>query len=391
QQPIPPLTGFFKDIKDPRVERNKAYPLIEVIVITLPAVMAFAEGREGIEKYGKAREGRLKKFLPLQHGIPQYAVCRRVCTRLKSEAAVACFMAWVRAIKRDIGREVADLQSDAIDGKTARGSFNTRQKRKAIHLAGAWAAGNRLVFAQVKTEEKGNEITAIPTLLELIALEGCIVTIDARGCQYKIAGRIIAAQADYLFALKENQGTLYEDVKTYFEDFDNTHPDPDVRQHTAFEADHGRLEKRFHGIAGEVSWLVERRPAWKSIKPIGIIDAARESGVKSHERRLYVSSLPPDPQLFAVSGRAHWGIEHSLHYVLDVAFREDMARIKSGEAPENRAYFRKTAMAVACADTESKDSVKSRVKQTAWSDGYFERLPFHSPFASETLPETLPS
>jgi predicted transposase YbfD/YdcC len=240
--------------------------------------MAFAEGWEDIEKYGKAKEAWLRKFLPLHNGIPKHDVYRRVFTRLKSEAVASCFMAWVRAIKRDIDREVADLQSDAIDGKTVRGSFNTRQETKAIHLVSAWATENRLVFAQVKTEEKSNEITAIPTLLELIALKGCIVTIDAMGYQYKIADQIVAAQADYLFALKENQETLYEDVKTYFEDFDSTHADPNIRKHTTFEVDHGRLERRFHGITGDVSWLVERHPAWKSIKSIGVIDATRENG-----------------------------------------------------------------------------------------------------------------
>jgi predicted transposase YbfD/YdcC len=174
KQPIPPLIDFFKHIKDPRIERNKAYPLIEVIVITLLAVMAFAEGWEDIEKYGKAKEAWLRKFLPLQNGIPKHDVYRRIFTRLKSESVASCFMAWVRAIERDIDREVI-----AIDGKTIRGSFNTRQESKAIHLVSAWATENRLVFAQVKTEEKSNEITAIPTLLEMIALKGCIVTIDA--------------------------------------------------------------------------------------------------------------------------------------------------------------------------------------------------------------------
>ncbi|MDR3114477.1 MAG: ISAs1 family transposase [Treponema sp.] len=153
-------------MKDPRVERNKAYPLLEVIVITLLAVMAFAEGWEDIEKYGKAKEGWLRKFLPLEQGIPKHDVYRRVFTRLKPEAVSSCFMEWVRAIKRDIEREVI-----AIDGKTVRGSFNTRQGHKAIHLVSAWATKNRLVFAQVKSEEKSNEITAIPTLLEMTALE----------------------------------------------------------------------------------------------------------------------------------------------------------------------------------------------------------------------------
>ena len=383
-QSIPPLIDFFRHIKDPRIERNKAYPLIEVIVITLLAVMAFAEGWEDIEKYGKAKEGWLKKFLPLQHGIPKHDVYRRVFIRLKPEAISSCFMEWVRAIKRDIQREVI-----AIDGKTIRGSFNTRTEQKAIHLVSAWATENRLVFAQVKTEEKHNEITAIPTLLEMIALKGCIVTIDAMGCQYKIADQIVAAGADYLFALKENQESLYEDVKTYFEDIDRTHPDPHISTHTTFDVDHGRLENRFHGITADVSWLVERHPAWKSITSIGMIDSTRESGDKvSHERRLYVSSLPADPVVFAATGRAHWGIENSLHYVLDVVYREDGARIKSGEGPENWGYFRKIAMTVASADRESKDSVKSRVKQMAWSDDYLERLLFHSSFACEVLTET---
>jgi predicted transposase YbfD/YdcC len=376
---LPPLIDFFRHIKDPRVERNKAYPLLEVIVITLLAVMAFAEGWEDIEKYGKAKERWLKKFLPLQHGIPKHDVYRRVFTRLKPEAVSSCFMEWVRAIKRDITREVI-----AIDGKTVRGSFNSRTGQKAVHLVSAWAAENRLVFAQVKTGEKENEITAIPTLLEMIALKGCIVTIDAMGCQYKIADQIAAAGADYLFALKENQGTLYEDVKTYFEGFDRTRPDPAVAVHTTFDVDHGRLESRLYGITSDTAWLIERHPAWKSITSIGVIDSTRELGDKvSHERRFYVSSLPSDPQVFAAAGRGHWGIENSLHYVLDVAYREDGGRIKSGEGAENWGYFRKIAMTVARADRGSKDSVKSRVKQMAWSDEYLERLLFHSSFVSE--------
>jgi predicted transposase YbfD/YdcC len=386
KQSIPPLIDFFRHIQDPRVERNKDYPLIEVIVITLLAVMAFAEGWEDIEKYGRAKEGWLRKFLPLEHGIPKHDVYRRVFIRLKPEAIASCFMEWVKAIKRDIKGEII-----AIDGKTVRGSFNTRTEQKAIHLVSAWATENRLVFAQVKTGEKGNEITAIPTLLEMIALKGCIVTIDAMGCQYKIADQIVAAEADYLFALKENQGTLYEDVKTYFEGFDQTHPEANIATHTTFDVDHGRLERRFHGITSDVSWLIERHPAWKSIKSIGLIDSKRETGDKvSLERRLFVSSLPPDPQLFAVTGRGHWGIENRLHYVLDVAYREDGARIKSGEGPENWAYFRKIAMTVARSDQESKDSVKSRVKQMAWSDDYLERLLFHSSFAPE-VPTGTPS
>ncbi|MDR1099814.1 MAG: ISAs1 family transposase, partial [Treponema sp.] len=221
---IPPIIGFFNNIKDPRIERKKCYPLIEVIVITLLAVMAFAKGWEDIELYGKTKETWLKQFLPLKNGIPQHDVFRRVFNRLDPREIERCFMAWVRAIKQDKEREVI-----AVDGKTVRGSFNTRQGSKAIHLVSAWATENRLVFAQVKTEEKSNEITAIPTLLEMIALKGCIVTIDAMGCQYKIANQIVNAGADYVLSLKENQETLYDDVTTYFKGIDFAHPDPLIK------------------------------------------------------------------------------------------------------------------------------------------------------------------
>jgi predicted transposase YbfD/YdcC len=172
--PVPPLMDYFKDINDPRIERNKAYPLIEVIVITILAVMAFAEGWEDIETYGLAKQAWLKKFLPLRNGIPKHDVYRRVFCRLQPTAIEQCFMAWVRDIKQESTREII-----ALDGKTVRGSFNSQSEASPLHLVSAWAARNRLVLAQVKTQDKSNEITAIPCLLELIALKGCIVTIDA--------------------------------------------------------------------------------------------------------------------------------------------------------------------------------------------------------------------
>jgi predicted transposase YbfD/YdcC len=223
----------------------------------------------------------------------------------------------------------------------------------------AWATENRLVFAQVKTEEKSNEITAIPALLEMIALKGCIITIDAMGCQYKIADQIVEAEADYLFSLKGNQETLHADVTEYFAGLDFIHPDPAVAVDTSLDVDHGRIERRFYGITGDVSWLHERHPAWKSIHSIGVIESTREVGDQfSVERRHYVSSLPQDPTLFAVAARSHWGIENwlttvSMHYVLDVVYREDATRIKSGNAPENWAYFRKIALTVARSDAQS--------------------------------------
>jgi predicted transposase YbfD/YdcC len=185
---------------------------------------------------------------------------------------------------------------------------------KAIHLVSTWTANNRLVFGQVKTDEKSNKITATPTLLEKIAPKGCIVTIDAMGCQYKIADQIVAAEADYLFSLKSNLGpwsaeTLHDDVKEYFAGLDFAKPEPETAVHTTFDVDHGRIERRYYGITGDVSWLVQRHPAWNSIKSIGVIESRREVGEKvSVEQRHYVSSLPPDPALFALAARSHWGI-----------------------------------------------------------------------------------
>lgn len=377
--PIAPLMDYFKDIEDPRIERNKAYPLIEVIIITILAVIAFAEGWEDIETYGHAKAAWLKKFLPLRNGIPKHDVYRRVFSRLNPAAIEACFMAWVRDIKQDMDHEII-----AIDGKTVRGTFHTQGKTMPLHLVSAWATGNRLVLAQVKTANKSNEITAIPSLLELIALKGCIVTIDAMGCQYAIANQIVAARADYVFALKGNQETLCQDVTEYFADLDFSNPASDVLVEQTFDVDHGRIERRSYGVCGNVAWLHERHPAWSTIASIGVVQATRETPSQtSTERRYYVSSLPPDPKLFATAVRAHWGIENSLHYVLDVVFREDASRITTGAAPENWASLRKIALTIARADEQSAYSVKKRVKLMTWSEEYFEHMLFHSAFASE--------
>jgi predicted transposase YbfD/YdcC len=343
--------------------------------------MAFAEGWEDIETYGHAKHAWLKKFLPLQNGIPTHDVYRRVFNCLHPAAIEQCFMAWVRNIKQDTPQEII-----AVDGKTVRGSFNSQLGTCPLHLVSAWAAHNRLVLAQVKTQDKSNEITAIPSLLELIALKGCIVTIDAMGCQYKIADYIVTQEADYVFALKENQKSLYEDVTKYFQDIDFSHPEPDILVKSTFDVDHGRLERRCYGVSGNISWLTERHPAWNTINSIGIVYSKRETPEKtSTECRYFVSSLEADPELFATTVRTHWGIENSLHYVLDVTFHEDASRIKTGCGPENWACFRKIALTVARSDKQSTHSVKKRIKQMAWSDEYLEQLLFHSSFASQPV------
>jgi predicted transposase YbfD/YdcC len=378
-----PIMPYFSVIRDPRVERNKLYPLHEVIVITILAVIALAQGWEDIERYAKAKEAWLRRFLKLENGIPHHDVYRRVMTRLDPEEIERCFMNWVRAIKQDYQREII-----AIDGKTVRGHF--KSGGKALHLVSAWATENRLVFGQVKTEEKSNEITAIPTLLEKLALEGCIVTIDAMGCQYKIAEQIVKKKADYLFSLKGNQESLHEDVKEYFEELDFSAPSGENR-HIRFNSisthdeGHGRIEDRDYAVSDDVEWLIKRHPDWKSIGSIGMVDSSREvNGEITVERRFFVSSLQADAGQFAKGVRGHWGIENSLHYVLDVAFGEDGSRLRKDKGPENMAILRKLALTVARADTKTKSSIIGRRKQMAWSHDYLEQLLFQSSLVSDT-------
>jgi predicted transposase YbfD/YdcC len=232
-----PLLDYFSDIPDPRKTINRKYPLHEIIAITILAVVSFAKGWEDIERYGKAKRKWLSNHLELKAGIPKHDVYRRVFTVLKPELIEACFMNWVRAIKQNTPREVI-----AIDGKTVRGTFNA-ESGKALHIVSAWATSNRLVFGQVKTDEKSNEIPAIPVLLDKIALEGSIVSIDAMGCQYEIADKIVKKKADYVFSLKGNQGNLHEDVVEYFSDVDFAKP-ASAHRYVSFKSVSTHEEKR---------------------------------------------------------------------------------------------------------------------------------------------------
>lgn len=382
---VQPLSEYFRDIQDPRIDRCKKYRLLDVIVITLLATISGAEGWEDIQRFADARKAQLKKFLLLENGIPQHDVYRRVFVRLIPEQIETCFMAWIRSIRETIDQEII-----AIDGKALRGSFDRNRGIKAAHIVSAWATENRLVFAQVKVDEKSNEITAIPDLLAMIALKGCIVTIDAMGCQYEIANQIVEANANYVLSLKGNQGGLHDDVTEYFSDIDFDAPEQDIKVFTTTDVDHGRIETRRYAIIDNVDWLKSRHPNWQSIQSIGVIESKREIGDQiSIERRHYLSSLPADPQLFAKAARAHWGIENSLHYVLDVAFREDACTIKNGNAPENMAWMRKFAITLVRMDKDPKSSVRGKIKNLAWSEEYLERLLIKTDFADFVQPSSI--
>ncbi|GHT65384.1 H repeat-associated protein YdcC [Spirochaetia bacterium] len=378
-----PIIDYFSEVKDPRTNRNKLrkYPLEEVIIITILAVISSAKGWEDIERYGKAKRKWLEKFLPLAEGIPKHDVYRLVFIKLNPQEIEKCFMNWVRDIKQSIDREVI-----AIDGKSVRGTFNA-ESGKSLHLVSAWATANRLIFGQVKTDEKGNEITAIPHLLEKIALEGSIVTIDAMGCQHAIAEQIVSKKADYVFSLKGNQGKLHEAVEEYWEGLDFNAPASAQERYIRFNSSsthdtgHGREEYRDYAISDDVAWLRKDFPLWKTIRSIGMAEEHRQAGEKTTtERRYFVTSLEADAELFARAVRSHWGIENSLHYVLDVAFGEDACRIKKDNGPENMAFIRKIALTLARSDQESKSSMVGRLKEMGWDNDYLERMLFNSGF-----------
>jgi predicted transposase YbfD/YdcC len=343
--------------------------------------MSFATGWEDIERFGKARKKWLAKFLKLEHGIPKHDVYRRVFCVLKPKEIEKCFMNWVRAIKQNVDREII-----AIDGKTVRGSFNAVDGAKAIHLVSAWATENKLVFGQIKTADHSNEITAIPSLLDMIAMEGCIITIDAMGCQYKIADQIVHGKADYLFSLKGNQGELHEDVKAFFADVDfeqlkEIDKDLGITIAKTHDVDHGRIEHRYCAVSSNVGWLLLNHPEWKTIQSIGMVESMRDiNGKVTTERRYFVSSMSASAEWFAETVRDHWGIENSLHYILDVALKEDACRIRKGNSPENMSFIRKIALTIARSDKETKSSVTGRIKQMAWSEEYLEKLLFNSEF-----------
>ena len=386
---LPPLPEYFADVKDPRREtKNKKYPINEVIVISFLAVMSGADGWESIERYGLMRKQWPGKFLDLKEGIPKHDVYRRVLCALKSDLLETCLANRVRDIKRDIRREVI-----AIDGKTVRGMatksrFKAGTEAQSIHLVSAWATENQPVFARVQTAEKSNGITAIPVLPEQIAIEGCIITIDAMGCRHETADRIVENKADYVFSLKGNQGTLHEGVKEYWDMLDFSKPASQAR-HISFrtvstyDEKHGRKETRDYAVSDDVQWLHKQFPTWQTVKSIGVVEATRDTGLeRATERRYFVSSLAADENLFAHAVRSHWGIENRLHYMLDVIYREDACRVRKDYSPRTLGLIRKIALTIARSDKESKTSVRGRVQQMAWSEDYLESLLFHSDFAS---------
>ena len=394
--PTPALIDYFQDLEDPRLDRTKRHPLINIIFIAICAMVSDADSWASIETFAQAKREWLAKYLDLpdgSHPVPSDDTFRRTISRLDPEAFEGAFRRWVTSVARRI-----DGETVALDGKTLRGSYDRdadrlasdRAPQKPLHLVSAWASEQRLVLAQARVDAKTNEITVLPDLLEVLELEGCLVTIDGRrnfcvmGTQKDIAEQITGRGGDYVLALKSNHPQLYDDVRTFFEEaiarnfhlieHDSTHQ---------VDGGHRRIEVRRCWAAGDISWLA-RRDRWPGLRSIALVEAQRSedrwdeevgerTSMNAVQRRYYISSLPADAKRIAEAVRSHWGIENKVHWVLDVSFGEDASRIRKGHGPENVGVLRRIAMNLVRQD-DRPGSLRQKRKRAGWDDAYREEI-----------------
>lgn len=358
------ILNIFETLLDPRRESGHyLYPLNEILFLTISGVLCGAEDWVNISEFGKTQIEWLRQYLPFTNGIPSHDTLGRVFEQLDSKEFERCFVRWTHQIN-----ELTQGQVIAIDGKTARKSYDTSSGQPAIHLVSAFASLNHLCMGQVKTAAKSNEITAIPQLLDMICLQGSVVTIDAMGCQKKIASQIIDQQADYILALKANQEELLEEVVHAFKTFDIQQIDQHV------DAAHGRVERRMCELITDLKFVDEAQH-WAGLKSIVRITAQRSD--KTHqteevESRYYITSLTNAEQINRAV-RHHWGIENSLHWVLDVRFNEDFERKRKGESPYNFSFITKSVLNLIRLD-KTKGSIKTKRLKAAWDISFREHI-----------------
>ena len=364
------IIEHFSTLPDPRIHVNKnEHKLIDIIVIAVCAVICGADNWTEIEEYGNAKKDWFATFLELPNGIPSHDTFNRLFSFIRPEEFQRCFSGWIQAaVKATRGQVVA------IDGKTLRRSYDKKSNKAAIHMVSAWASVSRLVLGQIKTEEKSNEITAIPELLNLLELEGCIVTIDAMGCQKKITKKIIAGGGDYAIAVKGSQPSLYQAIDDLF-------GSASVEKLDSSEFDFYRSENTDHG-RHEIRWCLmtdnlEKIPMcseWEGLRTVGIVVSdVTENGKTTTACRYYISSLEKKAELLAESVREHWGIENSVHRVLDAAFREDDSRLRKGHGPENFAVLRHIALNL-LKQEGGKLGIKAKRLKAGWDNNFLSNV-----------------
>ncbi len=371
-RPETSIGAHFAPLTDPRADRGQGHLLVDLVTVALCAVICGADGWVAVETFGRAKAAWLRTFLALPSGIPSHDTFGRVFARLDPAEFQRCFLNWVRAVVPETAGQVV-----ALDGKTLRRSHDRSNGKAALHMVSAWACGSGLVLGQVAVDDKSNEVTAIPALLRLLVLDGATVTIDAMGCQTAIAAQIVVQGADYALALKDNHPTLHAEVgaafaaarATAFADYAPTDHD----HWATVEKDHGRLEKRRYWTIRDPALIayLNQGNAWVGLRAIGLVERERRVGTTvSVETRHYLLSARGDAAAFGHAVRSHWGIENRVHWVLDVAFREDESRVRLGDGAENLAVLRHFALNLLRQERTAKGGLATRRFRAALDQDY---------------------
>lgn len=356
----------FKGLSDPRQASKVHYPLDEVLLLVLCAVISGADGWVEVATWGKKKLDFLRRFLPYECGTPSHDQLGTLFGALDAKQFQQCFIDWVAGLKKAVQGVVA------IDGKTLRRAFDKGGNQGHIHMVSAWCSSQNLVLGQTKVDDKSNEITAIPALIELLTLKGAIVTIDAMGCQREIAAKILGKEADYVLALKGNQGSLREDIELFFQEQKaRDFADTTVTRHETVDKDHGRLEMRRVTVCGDIDWL-RKQHNWPGLRAIIMVEHAATGGAARNETRYYIASFIADAAIMGAAIRDHWGIENGLHWVMDLAFRDDECRIRTLNAPANFVTMKHAASNL-LRTSKGKESLQLKRHIAAWgTDALFE-------------------
>ena len=356
------FAACFAEVVDPRQD-NARHNLHELLMIALCTMLTGGEDCSDMALFGEVKEPFLRQFLRLRHGIPSHDTFSRVFRLLDPVPFEACFTRFMQRFAEGLQAVVA------IDGKTLRRSFDRAAGKSPLHMIHAWSAEQHLLLGQVAVEGKSNEITTVPKLLELLALKGCIVTADALNCQRAIAAQVTERGGDYVLALKGNQASLYDDVRTFLYDPARAAE----TTHTTVGGEHGRIETRTSLVSTDIAWLQDQH-AWPGLAAIGKIVRTREASAKINtETAYYLLSTPLSAERFGAVVRGHWGVENGLHWVLDVTMNEDQARNRKDHGPQNIALLRRLALNLAKLEG-SKESMSGKLKRAAWDDRFLTRL-----------------
>lgn len=370
QSPLSSLKQHFETIDDPRAGHRIQHQLVDMVMIAICAIICGADSWVEIEQYGLSKESWLSTFLELPNGIPSHDTFERLFARLRPEQLQASFSSWLNTVSG-----VLKQAGIAIDGKALRGSGHPGEPPSLIYMVSAWATEARLVLGQRKVDEKSNEITAIPELLSLLTLDGAIVTIDAIGCQTAIARQIVEQGGDYVLPVKGNQGNLHKDVVDWFERVQaKRFSGEQYDLYETQETEHGRQDTRRYWVLTNID-AIPALKQWVKSTAIGCIESQRTVGLKTTtEKRYFLMSLPLSAQRFAAVVRGHWGIENQLHWVLDVAFREDDSKVAQGYAPENLAVLRHLALNLINQEKSLKAGTRAKRMRAGWDDQYLFRV-----------------